>query len=282
MKALGLYIDFPFCVARCAFCAFNIQGYRKGIAERYAAALRKEIALHAQTEIGRRSGNSVYFGGGTPTLYSPKVLNELLSSLREGWGLSDGVEATIEAHPATVDFQKLEALRTGGFNRLSMGAQSFSDQDLHALGRGHTAQEARDAFRAARAAGFTNIGIDLIYALPGQSIREWGETLQAAIDLAPEHLSVYGLSIEEGTLFHKKERAGTLSLPSDDEAVAFYRKSQDRLVAAGYRQYEISNFAKPGYACRHNLLYWDRGDALGIGLSAHSYIDGEHRANSDS
>jgi oxygen-independent coproporphyrinogen-3 oxidase len=163
-----------------------------------------------------------------------------------------------------------------------MGVQSFSDAHLEALGRRHTAEAARAAFAAARAAGFANIGIDLIYALPDQSFAGWEATLQSAIDLAPEHLSLYGLSIEEGTLFGKKARAGLLSLPTEGEAIAQYQTAQARLAAAGYRHYEISNFARPGFECRHNLLYWDREEVLGIGLSAHSYFNREHRANTDS
>ncbi|MFQ5949949.1 MAG: coproporphyrinogen-III oxidase family protein, partial [Nitrospiria bacterium] len=159
---------------------------------------------------------------------------------------------------------------------------SFSDKQLRALGRHHTVKEARAAFQMARQAGFTNIGIDLIYALPGQTPTEWEETLQAAIGLSPEHISVYSLSIEEGTLFHKKEKEGRLSLPSEEEVIAFYETGRTHLNQAGYQQYEISNFARPGYASRHNLLYWDRGEILAVGLAAHSYLDREYRENSDS
>ncbi|MDC4223592.1 MAG: radical SAM family heme chaperone HemW [Candidatus Manganitrophus sp.] len=283
MKPIGLYIDFPFCLARCSFCAFNIQGYREGFASRYAEALRKEIVSHAAAPFWRdRTIISLYLGGGTPSLYAPEVLTGLVALCRKRLPVAPDAEVTLEAHPATIHAENLLSLREGGINRLSMGVQSFSDAHLEALGRHHTAERARAAFSAARAAGFTNIGIDLIYALPDQSFSGWEATLRAAIDLAPEHLSLYGLSIEEGTLFDKKARAGLLPLPTEGEAIAQYQTAQARLAAAGYRHYEVSNFARPGYECRHNLLYWDRGDVLGIGLSAHSYLDREHRSNTDS
>lgn len=283
MRPTGLYIDFPFCLARCAFCAFNIQGYREGFASRYAAALEKEIALQAEGPIWHdREIVTLYLGGGTPSLYDPPRLAELIALCRKRLPIAEGAEVTLEAHPATIDFQNLVPFRRAGINRLSMGVQSFSDAHLEALGRRHTAEGARAAFQAARAAGFANIGIDLIYGLPGQSLPEWKETLQSAIDLAPEHLSLYALSIEEGSLFYKKAEAGRLSLPSDEEAIAQYQHACQQLAAAGYRHYELSNFARPGCESRHNLLYWDRGEVLGVGLSAHSFLNREHRSNTDS
>lgn len=283
MNPIGLYIDFPFCLARCSFCAFNIQGYREGFAARYVDALRKEITAYADAPIWQdRLVTSLYLGGGTPSLYPPEVLAGLIDLCRERLPIAPDIEVTLEAHPATIHAEHLSSLREGGINRLSMGVQSFSDAHLEVLGRHHTAEGARAAFVAARAAGFPNIGIDLIYALPNQPFADWERTLDAAIALAPEHLSLYGLSMEEGSLFYKKWKAGLLSLPSEEEAIAQYQAAQQRLAAAGYRQYEISNFARPGSECRHNLLYWDRGEVLGIGLSAHSYLDREHRANTDS
>ncbi|MBI3803882.1 MAG: radical SAM family heme chaperone HemW [Nitrospirae bacterium] len=286
MTPVGLYIDFPFCLARCAFCAFNIQGYREGLAGRYADALQKEIDLYANGAGApfwqNRTITSLYLGGGTPSLYAPGLLTGLIALCRERLPVAASAEVTLEAHPATIDADNLGPLRQGGINRLSMGVQSFSDAHLDALGRHHTAERARTAFLTARAAGFTNIGIDLIYGLPDQSPSDWEETLQAAVDLAPEHLSLYALSIEEGSLFYKKAKAGLLSLPSEEEAIVQYQTARVHLAAAGYRHYEVSNFARPGFESRHNLFYWDRGEVLGIGLSAHSYLDQEHRANTDS
>lgn len=278
VKNTGLYIDFPFCVARCAFCAFNIQGYREGWADRYLSALQKELALHAENETlrGRQIG-SIYLGGGTPTLYPPQALIELLSLCRRYFDVQTDAEVTVEAHPATIDKDYLKAIREEGINRLSLGVQSFSDEQLIRLGRHHTVNDVYRAFRAARAAGFENIGIDLIYALPDETAAEWKRTLKKAIDLRPEHLSIYGLSIEEGTLFHKRG----VVLPSEEEQIAQYQFAQEQLSQEGFCQYEISNFAKPGFASVHNRLYWDRAETLGIGLSAHSYLDHTLKENTD-
>ena len=278
MTPFGLYIDFPFCIARCAFCAFNVQGFREGISERYRLALRKELALRALHGVGDgREVVSLYLGGGTPTRYSAQVITEIVSSCHQYFRFRSDAEITIEAHPATMTIAALREIREG-VNRLSMGVQSFSDAYLTLLGRNHTAKEAIAAFDMARKAGFDNIGIDLIYALPNQSLGGWTETLQSAIDLGPEHISIYCLSIEEGTLFHKR---GVL-LPSEEEQVAQYELAQRVLCEAGYQQYEISNFSKAGFTSKHNLLYWNRAETLGIGLSAHSYLNNEHIENTAS
>ncbi len=279
MTPLGLYIDFPFCIARCAFCAFNVQGYRESISERYRLALHKELAIHdLHDTCNGREVVSLYLGGGTPTLYPSCVINEIVSSCQRYFNFRDDAEITIEAHPATMNIADLRELQRNGINRISMGVQSFSDEYLKLLGRNHTVKEAIAAFGTARKAGFDNIGIDLIYALPDQSLGEWKETLQSAIDLSPEHLSIYCLSIEEGTLFHKKG----VTLPSEEEQILQYQLAQRVLYDAGYQQYEISNFAKAGYASTHNHLYWDRGETLGIGVSAHSYFNNEHKENTAS
>ena len=280
---MGLYIDLPFCIARCAFCAFDIEGFRPRTANKYLAALRKEIEMISETfgTQGREVG-SIYFGGGTPSHFTADVLINLLSLCRRLFHVLPDAEITLEAHPATLDAAKLSAFREGGINRLSLGVQSFSDKHLYALGRHHTSRQADDAFFGARSAGFTNIGIDLIYALPEQRPEDWKHTLRHAIDLSPEHLSIYALSIEEGTLFWKKREEGLLTLPSEEKSIAFYKSARDCLENAGYIQYEISNFAKPGYNCRHNLLYWDRGETLAFGVSAHAYFNQERRANIDS
>ncbi len=280
MKPFGLYISLPFCIARCAFCAFSIQGYREGWANRYLLALQKEIGLVAkETLFADRAISSIYLGGGTPTLYPPDEISSLLSLIRGQFNLGLEVEVTLEAHPATIDRDNLSAYRQAGVNRLSIGVQSFRDEDLALLGRNHTAHEVYAAYAAARAAGFLNIGIDLIYGLPGQTLDAWEENLVSAIALAPDHLSLYALSIEEGTLFHRQ--ADRLSLPSEETTLLQYEVAQTRLARAGLDQYEISNFARPGFFCRHNLLYWDRGEVLGVGLDAHSYLERAYRANTE-
>lgn len=278
MSPFGLYLDFPFCISRCAFCNFDIQGYRPAWSERYLAALHREIDLRARLHVDPNAVvTSLYLGGGTPTLYPPDALASLIDRCRQTYPVAEDAEVTLEAHPATVNPEKMTAYRAAGINRVSIGMQSFSDEMLRLLGRHHTVADAKLAFDAARLAGFENVSIDLIFALPGTTLSDWQETLSAALSLGPDHLSLYALSIEEGTLFHRK---GAMPA-SDDVAAAQYRSAQRRLADAGYVQYEISNFARPGKACRHNLLYWDRGDTLGFGLAACSYVQGKAWENPD-
>lgn len=282
MNSLGLYIDFPFCIARCAFCAFDVEGYRAAWAERYMTALRKEIKHYAVLpEITGRRITSVYLGGGTPSHYPSEILEDLLALCRSLFEVRDNAEITLEAHPATVDDHNLRAFRNMGINRLSIGIQSFSDVHLKKLGRHHTVQDAVTAFQNARSTGFTNIGIDLMYGLPEQSDSDWEKTLREAIALSPEHLSLYALTVETGTRFAKEEKTGHLVLPSEEETARFYETARTRLAAAGFEQYEISNFTKPGYQSRHNLRYWNQEEVLSFGISAHSYFNGERRVNVD-
>jgi len=280
MKPLGLYLGLPFCIARCAFCAFDVEGFRAGKAERYLEALQKEMTIISRNpDVQCRELTSLYFGGGTPSHYDADTLLELLALCRKLFQISPKAEISLEAHPATVDAEKLRGFRVAGVNRLSFGMQSFSGAQLQALGRHHSVCQADEAFFAARTAGFENIGIDLIYGLPKQTQADWEKTLHHAAALSPEHLSIYALSIEEGTLFGKKMSAGQLDLPSEDETVVFYEFARTYLAHTGYRQYELSNFARPGYACRHNLLYWDREETLACGVSAHAYFNRERREN---
>ncbi len=283
MKTLGLYIDFPFCIARCAFCAFSVEGYRERWAERYMQALHKEFEQYAEDPIiQRRTITSIYLGGGTPSHYPHPVIEDLLARCRRLFHVAADAEVTVEAHPSTLKPSDLSAFLEMGINRLSIGMQSFSDTQLLTLGRHHTAKEADAAFHAARSSGFKNIGIDLMYALPEQTMGDWEETLHHAIELSPEHISIYALSIEEGTLFAKKEKAGHLLLPSEETTAVFYTTARAQLSASHYRQYEISNFALPGYACRHNMRYWDQKEMLSFGVSAHAYFNHERRINTDS
>ncbi len=280
MKTLGLYIDFPFCIARCAFCAFDIEGYRAKWAGRYMSALHHEIEIYAALpEISGRKITSIYLGGGTPSHYPSEVLEKLLERCRNLFRISADAEITLEAHPATVDANNLTAFRKMGINRLSLGMQSFSDKQLKQLGRHHTRQQAIIAFQNARSAGFRNISIDLMYGLPDETAEDWENTLKQVIALSPEHISIYALSIEAGTLFDKQHRAGTLNLPSETESIALYDAARGRLAEADYQQYEISNFAKPGYKSRHNLRYWNQEDVLSFGISGHTYFNGERTVN---
>ncbi|MEC4678365.1 MAG: radical SAM family heme chaperone HemW [Nitrospirota bacterium] len=282
MKTLGLYIDFPFCIARCAFCAFDVEGYRVRWAKRYMIALHKEIALYATCpEIAERKITSIYLGGGTPSHYPSEVLKNLLAQCRNRFKISTNAEITLEAHPATLDENNLSDFQKMGIQRLSIGMQSFSDKQLQQLGRHHTTKEAITAFQMARRAGFSNISIDLMYGLPNESPEDWEKTLRQAIALSPEHLSIYALSIEAGTLFDKKRKKGTLSLCSEETVTRLYDCARKQLAQADYKQYEISNFAKTGYKSQHNLRYWNQDAVLSFGVSGHSYIDDERSVNTD-
>lgn len=269
-------------MARCAFCAFPIEGFRSGPSKRYLTALHKEIAMTAaRPEIQACTMYSVYLGGGTPSLFRENELRTLLRHCRDCFQVAGDAEISLEAHPATLNFSKLKTLRDAGVNRLSIGMQSLSDRDLHKLGRKHSAAEADAAFLCARAAGFANIGIDLIYGLPDQTADDWAETLRHGIALSPEHLSIYALSVEAGTLFAKKIALGQLPLPPEETVLSMYDTACETLSSAGYLQYELSNFAKPDFACRHNQLYWDQGEYIGLGVAAHSYFNHERRENTE-
>jgi oxygen-independent coproporphyrinogen-3 oxidase len=243
--------------------------------------------------------STIYFGGGTPTLLEPKHFNQIISTIISHWSLDiSRSEISVEANPGTADLAKLRALRQLGINRLSIGVQSFNDRHLKTLGRIHTAASAVKFYENARAAGFDNINLDLIFSLPGQTLAAWQSDLQMALGLAPDHLSTYNLELGEGTPLHKmvmkpatKRRGfqetetfslrfpGQLQLPNEDTELAMYEHAIETLTAAGFKHYEISNFAKPGFECRHNLNYWRNGNYLGAGAGAHSHWQGKRWAN---
>lgn len=222
---------------------------------------------------------TVYFGGGTPSLMTPEMVERILVALSLVFRIPPDAEITLEANPGTVDTHKLSRLRGLGINRLSLGAQSAHDDELRLLGRIHVWHEVVAAVEAAREAGFENLGLDFIFGLPGQTLDRWRETLEAALELAPEHLSLYALTIEEGTPLQKQIGLGLVPAPDDDLAATMYEYAEERLAAAGYSHYEISNWAREGYFCRHNLTYWHNEPWLGIGAGAHSWLDGKRWAN---
>lgn len=272
---VGLYLHVPFCDRRCHFCGFFTRARRGDRVAAFVSDLLAEIQLHGRTGTLRgRTVETIYFGGGTPTTLSSGQLLNIREACRQSFVVDPAAEVSIEANPASVEEAFLRALREGGFNRLSLGAQSFDDAELKAANTPHTAQEIVQAVGAARRAGFANLNLDLIYGLPGQSLTCWLANLDSAIALAPEHLAFYGLTIEEGTQLHREMERGQLNLPDDDTLADMYQEGRDRLRAAGYLQYEVSNFARPGHACRHNLGYWTDREWLGLGPSAHSYLDG--------
>ena len=216
---------------------------------------------------------SIFVGGGTPSLLDPTLMRKLLDGLRATFRVSGDAEITIEANPETVDVERLRGFRDAGVNRISFGAQSFRADVLATLGRAHTAERTEAAVREARAAGFDNLNLDLIYGTPGESLDDWRMSLEKAIALGPEHLSAYALTIEEGTAFGADVAAGRMPAPDDDDMAAKYELALDLLAAAGYEHYEISNWAKPGRACRHNLVYWTQGEYAGLGAGAHGHLD---------
>jgi oxygen-independent coproporphyrinogen-3 oxidase len=269
---VSLYIHFPFCVRKCLYCDFNSLAGSAISPTEYIAALLKEMDLRWQRLSGIPCAKTLYFGGGTPSLLEPRLVERIIEAAGRRFCLDADAEITIEANPGTVTREKLAAYCLAGVNRLSLGMQSFSDRMLSRLGRVHSAREGLDAFASARDAGFANIGIDLIHSLPGEDLATWLADLDQAILLRPEHLSAYGLTIEEGTPFHAMDMRGELALPCEETAAVMFESTSDLLRQAGYEHYEISNYALPGFSSRHNQVYWQRGSYLGFGAGAHSFL----------
>jgi oxygen-independent coproporphyrinogen-3 oxidase len=274
--SIALYIHVPFCERKCTYCDFNSYAGLDDLMPAYTEALANEIRLWGSVE--RYRVRTVFFGGGTPSELPLTNLARILAAVREAFNVEPGAEVTLEANPGTVDEAYLRGLRDLGVNRLSLGVQSFDDAELQALTRIHSAAEAREAFAAARAAGFERINLDLIYGLPHQSFERWRANVDEAIRLRPEHVSCYALSVEPGTVLFKQVRAGRTPGPDPDLQADMYEYAVEALAAAGYERYEISNWALPGEVCRHNLVYWHNEPYLGVGCGAHSYLH-ERRFN---
>jgi putative oxygen-independent coproporphyrinogen III oxidase len=269
----GIYVHVPFCLTRCGYCDFNAYAGLDHLAPRYVRALEAESDLHAPAWTGERIV-SVFFGGGTPTTLETRDLAALLAHLRSSFDVAPDAEVTIEANPDTVDESKLAALLHAGYTRLSIGAQSFDPGVLRALGRAHEPASVRGAFAAARAAGFGNVNLDLIYGANGERLDSWSRTLEETIALAPEHVSAYALTVEPATPLGRKIAAGVMPAPDADLQADMFGLACELLREAGYEHYEVSNWAKAGFECRHNLGYWQRRPYLGLGAGAHSYRDG--------
>lgn len=280
MASVSLYLHVPFCHTRCHYCDFNTYAGMLGHRERYVATLAQEIRLagtRARMEDGSpRRCRTIFFGGGTPSLLTAEQVDMLLREARAAFAVDDDAEITLEANPGTLEYGRLDALRAVGVNRLSMGAQSFDADLLRWMGRIHSPAEIETAFMAARQAGFTSINLDFIFALPDQSLATWADTLERALALGPEHLSLYSLIVEEGTPLFSWVRDGRVIPADDDTAADMYEYAMKRLAEAGYAQYEISNWALAGHECRHNLTYWRNLPYIGLGAGAHSYYAG-HR-----
>ena len=281
MPALGLYIHVPFCRSLCRYCTFNRGLVEPGLKARYARAVVSEIAS-APLRLGlppAAAADTIYFGGGTPSLLGPAEIDAIVTACADAFDLSRDAEVTLEANPDTVTAASLAALRAAGITRLSLGVQSFRDDELLRLGRSHDAARARRAFGEAREAGYDNVSLDLIMWLPAQAVGDWADSVRAAAALAPEHLSLYILELHAGVpLLAEMARAGWQQ-PPDDDAAEMYELAMARFDAAGYRQYEISNLARPGRESRHNLKYWSDGEWIGFGPGAHSTVSGRRWSN---
>ena len=269
----GLYVHIPFCQTKCPYCDFNTYSRIEELIPRYVDALRREIELWGGL-LDHPTLQTVFFGGGTPSYLPPDDPGSILKAIDEGFGLADGAEVSLEANPGDLTPARLAAYRESGFNRLSIGVQSLDDRVLELLGRRHTVADARSSFRAAVDSGFDNVSIDLMYGLPHQTLDVWRDTLEGAVALDPPHLSMYCLTIEQGTPLATWVEIGKVPEPDADLAADMYEMAQAVMEGAGYRHYEISNWAKSGYPSRHNLIYWRNEPFLGVGPGAHSYLIG--------
>lgn len=267
----GVYIHWPFCASKCPYCDFNSHVRFGGVDEgRFLAAFHRELRT-TRERIGPRTVTSVFIGGGTPSLMHPETVGGILDEIGRLWSIAPDAEVTLEANPSSVEAQRFRGYRAAGVNRVSLGVQSLRDADLKQLGRIHTVAEAKAAISIARST-FKRFSFDLIYARPGQSIEDWRDELDEALDLADGHLSLYQLTIEEGTPFASLHKLGKLHVPDGEVAAALYELTGERTAKHGLPAYEVSNYAAPGEESRHNLLYWRYGEYAGIGPGAHGRL----------
>ena len=272
MKRIGLYIHIPFCLQKCAYCDFySIPGRDEALQKRYINALTLHMKT-LSTTMEDRVFDTVYIGGGTPGLLTAEMLTTLMNGIKDNFKLTEDAEITLETNPAVADEAKFRVMRGLGINRLSMGMQSSEQAVLKTLGRLHTFHQFAETFGEARRAGFDNLSADVMYALPRQTLKGLLETLRLLIALSPEHISMYGLKVEENTPFGRMGER--LTLPDEDTQCEMYERAYELLEESGYHRYEISNFARSGYESRHNLRYWRREEYLGLGPASHSFVDG--------
>lgn len=274
-QKLELYVHIPFCVRKCEYCDFLSFSSEEALRKDYTDALCREI--RAVDGLDGYQVSSVFFGGGTPSLMPPEEIMRIMDEIKNRISFSEDAETSLEANPGTVTAETLAGYRKAGFNRISFGCQSMSDAELKRLGRIHTVEEFRTGYRQAREAGFLNINVDLMSALPGQTYVDWERNLRMTAELEPEHISAYSLILEEGTPFYEKQ--DILELPDEDTERIMYENTHEILKEYGYEQYEISNYAKKGYECRHNIGYWERIPYLGLGLGAASLMEERRFSN---
>lgn len=269
--SVSLYIHVPFCLTKCNYCDFLSIAFDEAVARKYVEALRREIRLR-----GGRKIETIYIGGGTPTVLPVDSIEDIFKTVRDYFEIAKDAEITIEANPGTLDTKKTKALAGLGINRLSIGVQSLNDKELRFLGRCHTAEE---AMKAIDSPGFENFSADLIYGIPGQSMRSWQNTVKCALSSGPAHISAYELTAERGTPFYEDVMSGKVNTPPEALVVEMFEHGLDAFEKAGLMHYEISNFARPGLECRHNLNYWKRGEYVGLGAGAHSFEAGRRSKN---
>ncbi|HEU4793830.1 MAG TPA: radical SAM family heme chaperone HemW, partial [Nitrolancea sp.] len=275
----GIYLHIPFCARICPYCDFNTYAHKEDRIPDYVEALIREMDL-TQADAGRVTAETVFFGGGTPSLLPPDAVARLIEALRARFAIAPDAEVTLEVNPETIDARSLAAFREAGINRLSIGVQSQQLRGLRVLGRGHRPETAQNALRTARVAGFDNVSLDLIFGWPGQTIADWEGDLNTVLDWSPEHLSLYSLIVEPGTPMHDAVRRGIMITPDDDATADMYELAISRLAAAGWHHYEISNWARtPDLISRHNRIYWRNGRYLGLGAGAHAHVGHTRSSN---
>ena len=275
-KPVSLYIHIPFCATKCYYCAFNTYSFHKEQAKAYLDALSIEMKIYSPQTSPLQT---IFIGGGTPSILSANSLDRLFTDIYSKFHLCSDVEITVECNPGTVDAEKLRVMKDRGVNRLSFGLQAMQDEILRQLGRIHTVEEFHQSYHLAREFGFDNINIDLIFALPDQTMEIWKHTLTESISLQPEHISAYNLVMEESTPFYDQWKTGQLNLPSDDTEADMFQYTIDTLTTHGYTHYEICNFAKPNREVKHNLVYWNNQEYIGLGVGACGYVDGIRYTN---
>lgn len=272
----SLYIHIPFCATKCYYCAFNTYSFHKEHAKAYLDALQTEMTLYSPHTHPLKT---IFIGGGTPSILSAETLKQLFHNIDRHFQICPDAEITVECNPGTVDSDKLRVMQDVGVNRLSFGLQSMHDETLRQLGRIHTVDEFLHSYRLTREQGFDNINIDLIFALPHQTMESWQYTLNETISLEPEHISAYNLVLEESTPFYDWWKSGELILPSDDLESDMFQWTIETLISHGYKHYEICNFAKPNREVKHNLVYWNNQEYVGLGVGASGYVDGIRYTN---
>ncbi len=280
MNSIGLYLHIPYCLHKCGYCDFNSHNINEAEMESYVQALLMEME-HAAKGAQNRRVTTIFFGGGTPTTLPFADLARILEACRQHFQVGPEAEITCEANPATIPQTDLAQLREAGFNRLSIGVQSFDPDELKRLERVHSVDEIYLTVERARQAKFGNLSLDLMFALPGQTVERWQDNLQQALGLQPDHISAYNLTIEPDTVFYKQQSQGQLTMPPDDFQRELFEITIDTLTGAGYEHYEISNYAKPGKQSRHNINYWVDGEFIGLGAGASSFFNGDRYKNTN-